>query len=47
MRWHAWERKGKFTGFWRESPKERDHLEDRGIDVRTESEWLIEIGWGV
>jgi hypothetical protein len=30
--WHAKERKGKCTEFWWESQKERDHLEDQGID---------------
>jgi hypothetical protein len=28
------------TGFWWESQKERDHLEDQGIDGRMESEWI-------
>jgi hypothetical protein len=23
--WHSWERRGKYTGFWWECPKERDH----------------------
>jgi hypothetical protein len=32
--WHAWERRGKFTGLWWESHKERDHLEDQGINGR-------------
>jgi hypothetical protein len=30
--WHAWERREKCTRFWWESPKERDHLEDQGVD---------------
>jgi hypothetical protein len=30
--WHAWERSGNFTGFYLESPKERDYLKDKGID---------------
>jgi hypothetical protein len=30
--WHAWERRGMCTGCWWESQKERDHLEDRGVD---------------
>jgi hypothetical protein len=29
MRWHAWERREKFSGFWWESPKERDLFEDQ------------------
>jgi len=31
----------KCTGFWWESPKERDHLEDRGVDGRMGSEWIL------
>jgi hypothetical protein len=45
--WHAWERREKCTRFWWESQKERDHLEDQGVDGRMGSEWiLMEIGWG-
>jgi hypothetical protein len=29
-----WERRDMHTGFWREDPKERDHLEDLGVDGR-------------
>jgi hypothetical protein len=29
------------TGFWWESQKERDHLEDRGVDGRMGSEWIL------
>jgi hypothetical protein len=32
--WHAWERIEKCTRFSRESPKERDHSEDRNVDGR-------------
>jgi hypothetical protein len=39
--WHAWERKEKFTRFWLESPKERDHSQDRGVDGRMGSEWIL------
>jgi hypothetical protein len=38
--WHAWERKEKCTRFWWESPKERDHSEDEGVDGRMGSEWI-------
>jgi hypothetical protein len=42
--WHAWERGETCTGFWRESPKEKDHLEDQGVDgIQI---YLGEIGWG-
>jgi hypothetical protein len=30
--WHAYERREKCTGFWWESPKERDHSENLGVD---------------
>jgi hypothetical protein len=48
--WHAWERGETCTGFWWESPKEKDHLEDRGVDGRVGSKWTLErlAGvWGV
>jgi hypothetical protein len=39
--WHAWERGEKCTGFWRESPKEKDHLKDQGRDGRMGSKWTL------
>jgi alpha-glucosidase (family GH31 glycosyl hydrolase) len=42
--WHAWERRENCTRFWWESPKERDNLEDQGVDgIRMD---LREIGLG-
>jgi alpha-glucosidase (family GH31 glycosyl hydrolase) len=42
--WHAWETGGKCTGFGWDSLKEKDHLEDQGVDgIKTD---LREIGWG-
>jgi hypothetical protein len=29
------------TRFWRESQKEADHLEDRGVDWRMRSKWIF------
>jgi hypothetical protein len=46
--WHAWERGEKCIMFWWESPKERDHLEDRGVDGRMELERICgRLGGGV
>jgi hypothetical protein len=47
--WHAWESRGKFKRLWWESPKERGHLKDQGIDGRMGSEWVFErlLGGGV
>jgi hypothetical protein len=39
--WHTWERKEKCARFWWESPKEREHSEDRGVDGRMGSEWIL------
>jgi hypothetical protein len=39
--WHALERREKYTRFWWESPKNRDHSEDRGVDGRLGSEWIL------
>jgi hypothetical protein len=40
--WHAWKRREKCTRFWWESPKERDHSEDQGVDGRLGPEWILE-----
>jgi hypothetical protein len=38
----------KCTMFWWESPKERDHLEDQGVDWKMGSEWILgRLAWGV
>jgi hypothetical protein len=45
MRWAGhvadMEEEIKCTRFWWESPKERDHLEDQGVDGRMGSEWIL------
>jgi hypothetical protein len=44
MTWEGYvarmQERGKCTGFWWESPKERDYLEGQGID-RIELEWIL------
>jgi hypothetical protein len=45
--WHARERRENCTRFWWESPKERDCLEDQGVDARMGSEWILgRLAWG-
>jgi hypothetical protein len=39
--WHEWESRGKCTRFWWENQKERDHLEDKGVNGRMGSEWIL------
>jgi hypothetical protein len=39
--WHAWERGEKCAECCCEIPKDRDHLEDRGIDGRMGLEWIL------
>jgi hypothetical protein len=48
--WNAWVRRERCTRFWWESPKERDHLEEKGIDRKMGSEWILGslaggVGW--
>jgi hypothetical protein len=39
--WHAWERRERYIKFWWGSPNERNHSEDRGVDGRLGSEWVL------
>jgi hypothetical protein len=39
--WHAWERREKCKGLWWESLRERDYSEDKGVDGRMGSEWIL------
>jgi hypothetical protein len=39
--WHVRERGEKCTGFWWESPKERGHLKDQGVDGKMELKWTL------
>jgi hypothetical protein len=41
--WHAWKRGETCTGFWWEIPKGKDHLEDRSVDGRMGSIWILRI----
>jgi hypothetical protein len=45
MRWAGRvARKGRgetYRGFWWESPKEKDHLKDQGVDGRMGSKWTL------
>jgi hypothetical protein len=44
--WHAQKTREKCTRFWWESLKEKDDLEDRGINGRLVLEWILgKIGW--
>jgi hypothetical protein len=45
--WHAWERREKYTRFWWDSPKEKDHLQDQGVGGKMGSEWIFgRLAWG-
>jgi hypothetical protein len=39
--WHAWERREKCTRFRWQSLEEIDHLDDRDVDERMASEWIL------
>jgi hypothetical protein len=42
-RWagHVWERGKMYTGFWWGNLKERDHLDDPGVDRRIILRWIF------
>jgi hypothetical protein len=42
----VWERGEVYTGFWWGNLRERDHLEDPGIDGRIILIWILRL-WGV
>jgi hypothetical protein len=39
--WHAWERGETCTGFWWEIPKEKDLLEDQGVNEKMGTKWTF------
>jgi hypothetical protein len=39
--WYAWERAEMYRGFWWESSKEKNHMEDQGVDGKMESKWIL------
>jgi hypothetical protein len=39
--WHVWEMRRECTGFWWESPKDRDHLQDPAVDGKMGQEWIL------
>jgi hypothetical protein len=39
--WRPWERRENCARFRWESPKERDHMEDQGVDGKMGSEWFL------
>jgi hypothetical protein len=45
--WQMWDRIGKCSRFWWESPKERDHSEDQGVGGKMGSERILRDWLGV
>jgi hypothetical protein len=43
--WHVWGRGEAYTGFWCENLRERDHLEDPGVEGMI-LRWIFR-QWGV
>jgi hypothetical protein len=39
--WHAWDRTEQCTKFWWENLKEGEHSEDKDVDGRMGSEWIL------
>jgi hypothetical protein len=44
--WHVWETGEVHTGFWWGDLRERDHLQDLGIDGRIILKWISNVGMG-
>jgi len=42
---HAWWQREMHIVFWCRNVKERDHLEDRGLDRRIILKWVLKQGW--
>jgi hypothetical protein len=46
--WHARESRDKYTEFFWESPKERNHSKNQGVNCGMGSEWILgRLGGGV
>jgi hypothetical protein len=43
--WHVWGRGEVPAGFRWESLRQRDHLEDIGVNRRIILKWIIKTGW--
>jgi len=39
--WHVWVKGEAYTGFWWGNLRERDHLEDLGVDRRITLRWIF------
>jgi hypothetical protein len=43
---HVWERRDVRAGFWWANSKERDHVEDSGVEQNIILKWILKgIGW--
>jgi hypothetical protein len=45
--WHVWEKGEAHTGFWWGNLKERDHVEDMGLEWKIIFKWIFQNRMGV